>query len=229
MVGAYCITKEVKYRASTLVASPPISLTMTRTLSRQRWRSASLPSSVDTGLVGLVAEDHQQVVAHARIVVLDQLFDGRITRHDVDGDLQEAHDGFGFEIDDERRIEIDVARRELDDFFFLVGVFLAAELEPCSRATAAEHQHGREHDHQTLLAALGRSQPRLRCSSTWSSSVAMHSSLARTIRSTARSCATLVPRPERERHHTNRPARGGFLARDIPDLLAKRQKGTCLL
>src|SRR5262245_50504574 len=46
--AAYCITKEVKYRASTLLGSPPISLTMARTASRQRLRNVSLPSAVDT-------------------------------------------------------------------------------------------------------------------------------------------------------------------------------------
>ena len=39
-----------------------------------------------------------------------------ITPH---GDLQEAHRGFGFEIHDERRIEIDVARRKLFDLLLL--------------------------------------------------------------------------------------------------------------
>src|SRR4029079_9384305 len=55
-------------------------------------------------LVALVGEDHQQVVAHARVVFLDDGFDGGIARHHADRDLEEAHDGFGFEIHDERRV-----------------------------------------------------------------------------------------------------------------------------
>src|SRR6185295_8130348 len=42
-------------------------------------------------LVALVGEDHQQVVAHARIVFLDDGLDRRIARHHADRDLQEAH------------------------------------------------------------------------------------------------------------------------------------------
>src|SRR6187549_1056787 len=61
-------------------------------------------------LVSLVAEDHQHVVAHARIVVLDDRFDFRLARHHADRDLQEAHRRLGLEVHDERWIEVDVAR-----------------------------------------------------------------------------------------------------------------------
>ena len=42
------MTNEVKYSASILVGSPPISLTIARVASRHRVRSASLPSVVAT-------------------------------------------------------------------------------------------------------------------------------------------------------------------------------------
>src|SRR5688572_3748222 len=108
------------------------------------------------GGVALVAEDQQQVVAYARIVALDQRFDRRVARHHVDGDLQEAHHGFGFEIDDEGRIERDVARRE----FFLdlrLAIGLAAQELPGAKTAAAEHQHRHQADDQALpgLATFG--------------------------------------------------------------------------
>src|SRR5689334_20604341 len=93
--------------------------------------------------VGLAAEDQQQVVAQARIVFLDELFGLDIARHDLRGDLEEAHGGLGFEVDDERRIERDVARRELllllDPglrFLAALVVVLAGEREVRARATA---------------------------------------------------------------------------------------------
>ena len=91
MCAPYCITKEVKYSASTLAASPPESLTTVRTASRQRARSVFLALELGDAFVILVAEDQQQVVADARIVVLDELFDLEVARHDADGDLQESH------------------------------------------------------------------------------------------------------------------------------------------
>src|SRR5690349_14729870 len=60
-------------------------------------------------LVGLVAEDHQHVVAHARVVVLDERFDLRLARHHAHGDLQETHRGLRLEVHDERRVQVDVA------------------------------------------------------------------------------------------------------------------------
>ena len=77
MRAPYCITKEVKYSASTLVGSPPDSLTTARTASRQRCAQRFLALELRDAVVILVAEDQQQVVADARIVVLDQLFDSR--------------------------------------------------------------------------------------------------------------------------------------------------------
>src|SRR6185295_12531972 len=62
--------------------------------------------------VSLAAEDQQQVVAQARVVFLDELLRLQVARHDLRGDLEEAHGGFGFEVHDEWRIERDVARRE---------------------------------------------------------------------------------------------------------------------
>src|SRR5690349_25149883 len=53
-------------------------------------------------LIGLVAEDHQHVVAHARIVVLDERLDLRLARHHAHGDLQESHRGLRLEVHDER-------------------------------------------------------------------------------------------------------------------------------
>src|SRR5688572_19511444 len=45
--------------------------------------------------VVLAAQDHQHVVADARIVVLEQRLGMRVARHDADGHLQEAHGGLG--------------------------------------------------------------------------------------------------------------------------------------
>src|SRR5690349_16835406 len=107
-------------------------------------------------LVGLVAEDHQHVVAHARIVILDERFDLRLARHHADRDLQESHRGLRLEIHDERRIEIDVARRKLGTLFLLrflgIRIVFAAEGEPGAGATAAEHQQRDDRDDQALLA-----------------------------------------------------------------------------
>ncbi len=69
----YCITKAVKYSASIFSASPPALLTTERTDSSDAACSFSLPSRVEIVVVLLVAEQHQQVVADARIVLLEHV------------------------------------------------------------------------------------------------------------------------------------------------------------
>jgi hypothetical protein len=130
MAAPYCITKEVKYSASTLAASPPESLTTGTDGFEAAILEIVLALERRDTLVILVAEDEQQVVADARIVVLDELFDFEIARHDADRDLQESHGGFRFEVHDERRIERDVFGRQqlllLRAFLLRLRIFLVA-------------------------------------------------------------------------------------------------------
>ncbi len=140
-----------------LAGLPPLVSTTWRTDLRASCLQLLFAFGLGDDFVFLTAEQHQQVVAHDRVVGLEDLDGLRLAREDLHGDLQEAHDLVAAEIGDEGGIQRHVEGR-LGGLFLsldlLVRIVVTHEHERCRTATGQHHEGG-EADDEELLALLG--------------------------------------------------------------------------